>query len=258
MTNSASIVIPTFNRAAMLPRAIDSALAQSVACEVIVVDHGSTDETPSVAEAYGDRIRYIRRDSDFGPHFCWLDGVLHSSGDLLHLQFDDDWIEPAFIESCQRVMTPRTGFAFSAASVVADNSTKPPQVIFQGWLPATGTYPVGKVEKRFMKTVISPACCLYRRDTVIDALYQGHLPLSSHHYHGVGPDLFMSLLSMLRYPEVGFVREPLANFQAHDGSISIDAEKDQVKAKAIRSAYDETRRFYSELKALRRWRSVWR
>ena len=61
MSETVSIVIPTFNRAGMLPVAIDSALNQTKACEVIVVDHGSTDNTPKVAEAYGDRILYIRR-----------------------------------------------------------------------------------------------------------------------------------------------------------------------------------------------------
>jgi glycosyltransferase involved in cell wall biosynthesis len=41
-----TIVIPTFNRSAMLRRCIESALAQTLACEVIVVDHGSKDDTP--------------------------------------------------------------------------------------------------------------------------------------------------------------------------------------------------------------------
>lgn len=59
-----SIVIPTYNYARFLPDAIDSALAQEVAgaeLEVLVVDDGSTDETPEVLARYGDRIRVVRK-----------------------------------------------------------------------------------------------------------------------------------------------------------------------------------------------------
>lgn len=48
----ASIVIPTFNHAEYLPTAIDSALAQTVPCEVIVVDDGSTDDTHNLLLNY--------------------------------------------------------------------------------------------------------------------------------------------------------------------------------------------------------------
>jgi hypothetical protein len=66
----------------------------------------------------------------------------------------------------------------------------------------------------------------------------------------VGPDIFASLLSMLRYPKVGFVKEPLASFRAHDGSITIDAFKDARKKAEIAAAYNEVRHYYVELKAM--------
>lgn len=61
MTLSVSIVIPTYNRAALLPRALQSALCMTLpGDEVIVVDDASTDNTAEVAAAWGDRIRYVR------------------------------------------------------------------------------------------------------------------------------------------------------------------------------------------------------
>jgi glycosyltransferase involved in cell wall biosynthesis len=60
MGSSISVVIPTYNRARLLPRAIDSALA---ACapgdEIIVADDGSTDNTEAVLTPYGARVRYL-------------------------------------------------------------------------------------------------------------------------------------------------------------------------------------------------------
>ena len=75
INRTASIIIPTFNRAELLPRAIESALNQSYPCEVIVCDHGSVDNTPEVANKYKGQIIYIRKEKDSGPIACWKDGL---------------------------------------------------------------------------------------------------------------------------------------------------------------------------------------
>lgn len=62
-----SVVIPTFNRAALLERALGrlaaSCASSSRPCELIVVDNNSTDDTAAVAGRFGDRVRYV-----FEPH----------------------------------------------------------------------------------------------------------------------------------------------------------------------------------------------
>ena len=57
-----SVIIPSFNRAATLPRAIDSVLKQSFDdLELIVVDDASTDGTEAVVQQFhDDRVRYLR------------------------------------------------------------------------------------------------------------------------------------------------------------------------------------------------------
>ena len=53
-----SIVIPAYNRAHLLPRAIDSIIAQTLDdWEIVLVDDGSTDETPDLARDYERRLQ---------------------------------------------------------------------------------------------------------------------------------------------------------------------------------------------------------
>ena len=89
-----SAVIPTHNRAGLLPRALDSALAQRRRPdEVIVVDDGSTDETADVLARYGDAVRVIRKQQG-GVSSARNVGVSQSRGELIaFLDSDDFWDE---------------------------------------------------------------------------------------------------------------------------------------------------------------------
>jgi len=89
-----SVIIPTYNRAQLLPRAIDSVLAQTVAdhCDIIVVDDGSTDDTPAVAASYGDRVHYIRQPNR-GAAAARNLGIRASDGEFVaFLDTDDEWL----------------------------------------------------------------------------------------------------------------------------------------------------------------------
>ncbi|HEX6696141.1 MAG TPA: glycosyltransferase [Solirubrobacteraceae bacterium] len=94
MFPNVSVVVPAYNLARYLGRAIDSALGQdwpAEALEVIVVDDGSTDETPDVLRAYGDRIRAIRQPN--GGLVRAVDrGLAEVTGDYVALlDADDEW-----------------------------------------------------------------------------------------------------------------------------------------------------------------------
>ncbi|MDQ3002785.1 MAG: glycosyltransferase family 2 protein [Fibrobacterota bacterium] len=90
-----TIVIPTFDRAALLPRAMDSALAQSgVDFEVVVADDGSTDDTQAVLDRYsGDsRVRVLKL-THGGVCRARNAAVADSRSPLLaFLDSDDEWL----------------------------------------------------------------------------------------------------------------------------------------------------------------------
>jgi glycosyltransferase involved in cell wall biosynthesis len=90
-----SVVIPTWNRARLVGEAIESALLQQQGVvEVIVVDDGSTDDTPDVlAGRFGTRIRLLRMPERRGPGAARNAGVRAATGELLaFLDSDDLWL----------------------------------------------------------------------------------------------------------------------------------------------------------------------
>ncbi|MGB5873292.1 MAG: glycosyltransferase family 2 protein [Bacteroidota bacterium] len=89
-----SVVIPTFNRSALVTRAIDSVLSQThPAAEIIVVDDGSTDDTPAVIQKFGERVRYLRQEQG-GASKARNHGVAEASSDwIAFLDSDDVWVE---------------------------------------------------------------------------------------------------------------------------------------------------------------------
>ena len=87
-----STIIPAYNAAKFVREAVDSALAQSgVENEVIVVDDGSTDETPEILRSYGDAIRVLRQNN--GGHVnARNNGTNLAQGEwLAFLDADDVW-----------------------------------------------------------------------------------------------------------------------------------------------------------------------
>ena len=57
MTYQATVVITTYNQARWVRDAVNAVLAQTVPCEVVVCDDGSTDKTLEVLQAYGERVQ---------------------------------------------------------------------------------------------------------------------------------------------------------------------------------------------------------
>lgn len=244
MVNKVSIVIPTYNRADYLENCIISCLNQTQECEIIVCDHGSTDRTPEMIKSvFQNQVKYIRRELDSGVHFCWLDGILHASEDLIHINFDDDWIAPTFIEKCSALFTEEVGCVYSDAVIVDEKSKNHHTSIFR-ITDKTGIYSSRIIEELNLNSLSSPCAGIFRKSILIDNLFVGNIPFTSKSYHGVGPDILFPLMSSFKYPKFGFVAEDLAFFRAHENSITIDALKSTEKSKKIADAYSEARNYY--------------
>ena len=90
-----SVIIPTYNRPDYLVLTVDSVLSQTYQnIEIIVVDDASTDNTPQVMSAYGDRIRYIREAINTGGEQVILTGLAAAQGKYINFLDHDDLMYP--------------------------------------------------------------------------------------------------------------------------------------------------------------------
>jgi glycosyltransferase involved in cell wall biosynthesis len=248
---STSIVIPVFNRAHLVHRAIDSALEQTVPCEVLLVDHGSTDHIGDVAARYGSRIRYIRREQDLGAIAAWRDGVEQATGEFLHITYDDDWIQPTFVERCEQLLRDDVAFVYTRATV-HDLQGEPIELLHEH--PA-GIRPIRQIVDHLLRAPlgISPGSALFRRGDALRNLLPD-VPGSGGDFRkgaGVGVDLLLFLLTSLHYSKYAHIDEPLANFLAHPGSITIGAQL-SGRTETLAAAYAAAKAYYLRQPGARR------
>lgn len=118
-TPSVSIVIPAYNAAWCVGKAIDSVLAQDYRdFELVVVNDGSTDETATVLRRYGDALRVVDQ-ANGGMSKARNAGIREARGEFIaFLDSDDWWLPPKLGRQVQLLRTrPEVGFCSCAARV---------------------------------------------------------------------------------------------------------------------------------------------
>jgi glycosyltransferase involved in cell wall biosynthesis len=122
-----SVIIPVHNRPAQVRQAIDSVLIQAFPdCEIIVVDDGSTDDTPSVLLSYGSRIRVITLAQQQGCECARNAGVAASKGCYLAFLDSDDLMLPGALDTYDFIINVTRQPAL-LVSRLAYFTTDPPQ-----------------------------------------------------------------------------------------------------------------------------------
>lgn len=123
-----SICIPTYNRAGMIGKAIESALGQTYRnIEVIVVDNDSSDNTATVVASYVDeRLTYIKNDRNLGLFGNFNRCIDLTNGKFLHILHSDDFIDPDFTSRCVLFFQehPSVVMTSTRAQIISDGSKK--------------------------------------------------------------------------------------------------------------------------------------
>ena len=212
----ASIIIPTYNCAALLPRALESALTQSIGpVEVIVVDDGSTDDTPAVLAGYADRVVPIRQ-ANAGPSAARNQGLAAARGAFVGFLDGDDAIHPEKL-SCQvaaLAARPQCGWVYSDCWIedtesglrvrASERFNYGGRLALEGWL----------FEALLPGNFIPVHTLLVRRATLEAAgCFDERLR---------GVEDFDLILRLAALAPAGYVPEPLATYYVRPGSLSSD------------------------------------
>jgi glycosyltransferase involved in cell wall biosynthesis len=159
-----SVVIPTYNCAEFLPKAIESVLAQTYKdFEILVVDDGSTDATSEIITPYLDRVQFIRQENTGLPG-ARNTGIRASHGEFIALlDADDTWLPEKLGLQLPRFSDPEVLIVFSDFSVkYGDGRPSLPSYLAERPLTCEGHVIDKYVQSRFL----FPSTMVLRRDAM--------------------------------------------------------------------------------------------
>jgi len=135
-----SIILPTFNREKLLPRAIKSVLYQIFKnFELIIIDDASTDNTAKVVKQFSDpRIRYYFHTKNMGVSSARNYGIRLAKGQYISFIDDDDEYLPGFLEKTfhQLLCVPQSvGFTWTGLHHIESKLNGKKRVSEKHWLP---------------------------------------------------------------------------------------------------------------------------
>jgi glycosyltransferase involved in cell wall biosynthesis len=124
-----TIGIPTYNRAKLLPRAVESALAQDYGpIDIVISDNASTDGTAEVCRelaARDERIRCMRHASNCGASANFRAVLQAARGELFMWLGDDDWIDHHYVSRCAAVLLADPAYSLVCGGDVYRAEGKP-------------------------------------------------------------------------------------------------------------------------------------
>ncbi len=193
-----SICIPTYNRAGMIGRAIESALGQTYKnIEVIVVDNASSDNTDAVVASYVDeRLTYVKNERNLGLFGNFNRCIELATGKFLHILHSDDYIDPDFTARCTAFFNkhPSVVMTSTRARIVGDSFEKD-----HACSDTDLVYPAKEGFRQLLATRSFIACpsVMIRRD-----IYQEVGPFSLEYPYSSD---FYQWLKIARNYDIGFV-----------------------------------------------------
>jgi teichuronic acid biosynthesis glycosyltransferase TuaG len=201
-----SAVIPTYNGAHCIRDTIDSALGQTFTdLEVVVVDDGSTDETPHILASYGERINVVRKVNG-GIASARNAGIEAASGTWIALLDHDDLWDADKIQRQVAYLTdhPNVAMVYSRARVKRELEPANGCEELTGLPLPTGYRPH---DGFLMRNPVPPLTALFRRDIV--------LGLGAFSQDASPADDWDLWLRMSERHCVGFMPEVLATYRLH-------------------------------------------
>jgi len=230
-----SILIPVYNREALIGETIQSAIKQSYEdIEIVVVDNCSTDNTWKILQDFArrdSRIRIFRNEKNIGAVRNWKKCIDSATGCYGKILWSDDLISPDFLEKTVPFLeNPNVGFVYTPVICFGEGKK---ETNFD-YLPGKqGYYSSNEfIEGSLLghNYPVSPGCALFRMQDLRKNLIVD-LPKnikSNFTQYAIGNDVLIFLLTAKDYPLFAFSENATSYFRAHANSITISSERAKI------------------------------
>jgi len=205
-----TVIIPTYNRAALLRQALRSLELQTFNdYEAFVIDDGSTDETPRVFSEFSDQRKwnFIRLEKNHGQFYCRNLAIKKSKGKYItFLDSDDLWLPERLQKFAELIdKNPNAGFIFSNGYIMQDG------IIIGKFFKENRKIPKGKLPpymaiSNYWLPYVTTNVAFVRE--AIDKV--GYFREDMSHLEDM--ELYVRIL---RYYEVDYIPEPLSVYRIH-------------------------------------------
>lgn len=231
-----SVIIPAHNAARFLPAAIESGLAQTYRpIELIVVDDGSTDDTPRVVRTFGEAVRYIWQENR-GVSAARNRGIEDARGELVALlDADDEWLSPKLAMQVARMVASPDAVVVFTGAIAVDERTRAERRIMNWVEPDMVTALL-----YYGNLVGPPSGALVRREALVKV--EGFDPQLS---QSADWDMWLRLATVGHFE---YVDAPLVRYRVHHRNMSRNVrllETDTMKLLSKHSATEPHRSRYA-------------
>lgn len=208
---SVTVIIPTFNRATLLPLAIDSVLSQSrVPEEIIVVDDGSTDDTPRLLAGYNSPVKVITQPNS-GRSVARNRGLRVATGDLIAFLDSDDTLTVTSIQRRAEILEQHPDIDIVYSEVLLIDIVGNEVGLYSSYLP--GPRPSGMIFVEMARHDFIPIhAAMIRRSSLGDVRFEENLEQSEDF------DFWLRLATRCRFQ---YVSEPLACYRWHETATTL-------------------------------------
>jgi glycosyltransferase involved in cell wall biosynthesis len=234
MTVTLSVILPNYNHATIVGRALTALLAQECpADEIIVIDDGSTDDSIRVIDEIAARapaIRVLYNENNVGVIATLQRGLEAARGKYVYFAASDDWVFPGFFALALRRLEPEPDVGlFCGEAMLVDGQSNRPFAVRPAVRPRMSAGPIDPANViELLKSTdnwILTGSAVFRRECVIWA--GGFDPRLSSFADG-----FIARKIALRY---GFYFEPkiVASWVVFPDSVSRRTASDLERSKYI-------------------------
>jgi hypothetical protein len=236
-----TVALLTYNRAGYLKEAIGSILNQTYRdFEFLILDNGSTDETPQIVLSLkDDRIRYVRNAPGLSASFNWASAIKIARGELIIIVSDDDLLEPQMLAEQMSMLAGNAGMTavWVNTSIIDAHGT----IIQQRFVPRENDeiYPLGEYISRYPSDLLwpHPSTIMFTRkffqERLISKPYYDR-EASKKEVTWEGGDMLWAAMMNIK-GSVGFISKPLYRCRQHSaqGLNSIDPATPVIKVYEI-------------------------